>query len=52
MRLLYTLIEFKKKIDAKSKKCYFIRNGIDGLGYKLWYVDNLKIIRSRDVLFN
>lgn len=41
-----------KIIDAKFKNYYFIRYGVDGLGYKLWDYDNQKIIRSRDVVFN
>ena len=44
--------EYRKKLDAKSQKCYFIGYGFDGLGYRLWDVDNHKIIRSRDVVFN
>jgi len=26
--------------------------GIDSLGFRLWDVDNKKIIRSRDAIFN
>lgn len=44
--------EYKNKLDAKYQKCYFIGYGIDGLGYRLWDVDNQKLIRSRGVIFN
>ena len=40
------------KLDAKSHKCTFIGYGIDDYGYQLWDFENLKIIRSRDVIFN
>lgn len=32
--------------------CCFIGYGVDGLGYRLWDMDNQKLIRSRDVIFN
>ena len=40
------------KLDAKSQKCTLIGYGIDDYGYWLWDFKNLKIIRSRDVIFN
>ena len=44
--------ENRTKLDAKSHKCTFIGYGIDDYGYQLWDFENLKIIRSRDVIFN
>ena len=44
--------EDRKKLDAKSQKCYLVGYGVNDLGYRLWDVDNHKIIRSRDVVFN
>ena len=44
--------ENRTKLDAKSHKCTFSRYGIDDYGYWLWDFENLKIIRSRDVIFN
>ena len=40
-----------KKLGANSRKYYFIRYGIDGLGFILWDNTNKKFIRSRDVFF-
>ena len=44
--------ENKTKLDAKSQKCTFIGYGIDDYGYRLWDFENMKIIKSRDVIFN
>ena len=44
--------ENRTKLDAKSQKCTFIGYGVDKYGYQLWDFENLKIIRSRDVIFN
>ena len=44
--------ENRTKLDAKSQKCTFIGYGIDDYGYRLWDFENLKIIRSRNVIFN
>ena len=44
--------ENKKKLEAKSKKCTFIRYGVNDFGYCLYDYENHKIIRSRDVIFN
>ena len=44
--------ENRNKLDAKSQKCYLIGYGVNDFGYRLWDVDNHKIIRSRDVVFN
>ena len=39
-------------LEANSKKCIFVGYGIDEFSYRLWNFENLKIIRSRDVVFN
>ena len=39
-------------MEAKLKKCIYIGYGIDEFGYRLCDFENLKIIRSRDVIFN
>ena len=44
--------ENRTKLEEKSKKCTFIRYGINDFGYLLWDYENNKIIRSRDVIFN
>jgi hypothetical protein len=44
--------ENRTKIKEKSKKCTFIGYGVNEFGYRLWYYENNKIIRSRDVIFN
>ena len=50
----YALIDSstRSKLDAKSKKCYFVGYGDSELGYRLWDDQNLKIVRSKDVVFN
>jgi hypothetical protein len=40
------------KCEAKSKKCTFIGYNVNDFGYRLWYYENHKIIRSRDAVFN
>ena len=44
--------ENRTKLEAKSKKCVFFGYDINEFGYRLWDFGNLKIIRSRDVIFN
>jgi hypothetical protein len=44
--------ENRTKLEAKSNKCTFIGYGVNHFGYFLWYYENHKIIRSRDVVFN
>ena len=39
-------------IEAKSKKCAFIGNGVKDFGYHLYDYENHKIIKSRDVVLN
>ena len=42
----------RTKLEAKSKKCVFVRYDINEFGYRLWNFANHKIIRIRDVIFN
>ncbi|WP_165303592.1 reverse transcriptase domain-containing protein, partial [Enterobacter cloacae complex sp. CH23B] len=42
----------RSKLDAKSKKCFFIGYGEGDFGYRLWNPEDGKILRSRDVIFN
>jgi hypothetical protein len=44
--------ENRTKLEAKSKKCTFIRYSVNDFGYRLWDYENNKIIRIRDVIFN
>jgi hypothetical protein len=44
--------ENRTNLEAKSKKCTFIRYGVNDFGYLLWYYENNKIIRSIYVIFN
>jgi hypothetical protein len=44
--------ENRTMVEVKSKKCTFIGYCFNGFGYLLWYYENHKIIRSRDVIFN
>ena len=49
---VYIESDARSKLDAKSKKCYFISYGDKALRYRFWDDQNLKIIRSRNVTFN
>jgi hypothetical protein len=40
------------KLDANSRKHYFIGYGDESFGYRFWDDQNRKIIRSRNVIFN
>ena len=42
----------RTKLEAKSKKCTFIGYGVNDFSYRLYDYENLKIIRSRNVIFN
>jgi hypothetical protein len=42
----------QSKLDAKSRKCFFIGYGDEAFGYRFWDDQNRKIIRSRNVIFN
>jgi hypothetical protein len=44
--------ENRTKLEAKSKKYMFIGYSVNNFGYFLWDYENLKIIRSRNVIFN
>jgi hypothetical protein len=44
--------ENRTNLESKSKKCTFIGYGVNDFGYRLWDYENIKIIRSRDVIFN
>ena len=44
--------ENRTNLEAKSKKCTFIRYGINDFAYHLYDYENHKIIRSRDGIFN
>ena len=42
----------RRKLDAKSKICFFIGYGYEIFGYRFWDEQNRKTIRSRNVIFN
>jgi transposase InsO family protein len=42
----------RNKLDAKSKKCFFIGYGDEEFGFRFWDDQNRKIIRSRNMIFN
>jgi hypothetical protein len=44
--------ENRTKLESKSKKCTFIGYSVNDFGYRLWDIENKKIIRIRDVIFN
>ena len=50
----YIYIDFdaRSKLDTKSKICFFIGCGDEKFGYRFWDEQNMKIIRSRNVIFN
>lgn len=52
--LSYVLVDSddRSKLEAKSKKCYFIGYGDEAYGYRFWDDQGRKIIRSRNVIFN
>lgn len=49
---VYIESDARSKLDAKSKKYYFIGYGDEAFGYRSWDDQNRKIIRSRNVTFN
>ena len=52
--LCYVLVDSdsRDKLDAKSKKCYFIGYGGEEFGYRLWDDVDQKILWSQNVVFN
>ena len=42
----------RSKLDAKSRKCFFIGYEDETFGYRFWDDQNRKVIRSRNVIFN
>lgn len=44
--------EFRKKFDAKSKKCIFVGYQGDSKNYRLYDLTSDRVITSRDVIFN
>ena len=42
----------RRKLDSKSRKCIFLGYADNRKGYRLYDVNNQKIIYSRDVTFN
>jgi hypothetical protein len=49
---VYIESDARSKLDAKSKKCYFIGYGDEAFGYRFWDDQSQKIIRSMNVTFN
>ena len=52
--LCYVLIDSdsRDKLDAKSKRCYFIGYGAKEFGYRLWDDVDKNILWSQNVVFN
>ena len=51
----YTLIpkEDHCKLEPRSRKCVLLGYGLDGeIGYRLYDLENIEIIRSLDIVFN
>ena len=44
--------ENRTKLEAKSKKCVFVRYGINEFVYRHWDFKNHKIVIRKDVIFN
>jgi hypothetical protein len=42
----------RSKLDAKSRKCFFIGCGDEAFSYWFWDDQNQKIIKSQNVIFN
>jgi hypothetical protein len=49
---VYIESDARSKLDAKSRKCYFIGYGDEAFEYRFWNDQNQKIIRSRNVTLN
>lgn len=41
----------RSKLDTKTKKCVFLRYGLDDFSYRLYDLTVKKIVRSRDIVF-
>ena len=39
------------KLDPKTRPCIFLGYGDDEFGYRLWNLEEKKVIRSRDIVF-
>ena len=50
----YVNVEFdrRSKLDPKSNRCIFIRYGTSEYDYRLWDLENRKILRHKGVVFN
>jgi hypothetical protein len=49
---MFTNPDACSKLDAKSRKCYFIGYRDKAFSYRFWDDQNRKIIRSRNIIFN
>ena len=45
-------LDHRNKLDPKSKRCIFIGYGTNEYGYRFWDLENRKILRHKDVVFN
>jgi len=52
--LLYVHVglDYRSKLEPKSKRCIFLGYGISEYDYRFWYPENQKILRHKDVVFN
>ena len=41
----------RRKLDPKTRPCIFLGYGNDEFGYRLWNLAEIKVIRSRDIVF-
>lgn len=41
----------RSKLDGKARECIFLGYADEKFGYRLWDLENKKVIRSRDVVF-
>lgn len=48
----YVPEENRTKLDAKSSKCYMLGYGLSSHTYRLWDIENDKLIMGRNVTFN
>ena len=45
-------LSHRSKLYLKSRRCIFIGCETDQYGYRLWDLENRKILRHKDVVFN